>query len=150
MMRAEPTAGLEADVTTLLRERNELTVRVDGDGPDWGLYGEVALEVRCRAFLRGVRAHCHPTEAGWLLQVTGSVIREHPGDLLELYLLIDGKNHDYCQLQGDDPEIPFLFTAPIEGKSAGRRVTVRVDLVNGATIWHTTELDVDLSERAER
>jgi hypothetical protein len=136
----------EAEVTTLLRDRNELVVRVEGDERDSGLYGEVALEVRCRAYLRGVRVYVHPTEVGWVVHVTGGVVSEHPADPLELYLLIDGKNHDYSRLQSDQWETPFQFMAQVEGKQAGEKVTVRVDLVNGATIWHTVELTAELGE----
>jgi hypothetical protein len=148
-MAAAPAAGLEAEVTALLRERNELAVHVEGSGAHRGLYGEVALEVRCRAYLRDVRAYAQPAECGWVVQVAGAVVSEHPADPLELYLLIDGKNRDYCQLQSDLPEMPFHFVAAVEGKQAGERVTLRVDLVNGATIWHTIEMMVDLVERSE-
>src|SRR5438445_34011 len=50
---AEP---FEFEVTGSLRERNELVVDVEGPASSGGLWGEVALEVRCRAFLRGVQA----------------------------------------------------------------------------------------------
>jgi hypothetical protein len=149
-MRADPAGGLEADVTVLLRERNELTVRVERNSPDCGLYGEVALEVRCRAYLHGVRSFGHCVAAGWQVRVTGVVVREHPDDPLELYLLIDGKSHDYRRVQGDESETPFLLTAPVEPKPAGEPMTVRVDLVSGATIWHTTEMNFNLVEESER
>jgi hypothetical protein len=147
-MRADPAVGLEADVTALLGERNVLSVEVAGEGPDAGLYGEVALEVRCRAFLRGVRAVGHPVDAGWHVQATGAVIRDQPGDPLELYLLIDGKHQGYSQLPNHTLEMPFRLSGPVEGVPAGGRVTVRVDLVNRATIWHTMDLQIDLSEGA--
>src|SRR5436189_202502 len=38
-------------ITNLLRERNELTIDVAADGPDGGLWGDVALEIRRRAWL---------------------------------------------------------------------------------------------------
>lgn len=43
------------EVTALLRERNELVVDVESASEHGGICGEVALEVRCSAFLRGVR-----------------------------------------------------------------------------------------------
>jgi hypothetical protein len=143
-MRPTPAGGPEAEVTSLLQDRNEVAVRLEGVGPESGLYGEVALEVRCRAYLRGVRASAHPAEAGWVVRVVGAVISERSADPLELYLLIDNRVQDYQKLQGDQWETPFNLAAPVEFSRAGDRVTVRVDLVNGATIWHTVETVIEL------
>src|SRR5687768_7082609 len=43
----------EAEVTPLLRERNDLLLRVLGKGTDTQYWGEVTLEVRCRAYVAG-------------------------------------------------------------------------------------------------
>ncbi len=43
------------EVTTLLQVRNELVVEVESSSTNGGLWGEVALEVRCTAFLRGMQ-----------------------------------------------------------------------------------------------
>ena len=149
MWLVEAEGGSEAEVTSLLRERNELAVRLDGTEPDCGLYGDVALEVRCRAYLRGVRASAHPAETGWLVQAAGSVVSESPADPLELYLLIDGKTQDYARLQSNRSETPFLLTAPVESKGTGEEVVVRVDLVNGAMVWHAAEMVVRLESRPD-
>src|SRR5947209_8061277 len=53
--RHEGPGPFEFEVTPLLQARNELTVEVDAPAGDGGLWGEVALEVRCTAFLRAVR-----------------------------------------------------------------------------------------------
>jgi hypothetical protein len=37
----------EFEVTNLLRDRNELIVEVESPTGDGGLWGEVALEIRC-------------------------------------------------------------------------------------------------------
>ncbi|HEX4592047.1 MAG TPA: hypothetical protein VH120_19085, partial [Gemmataceae bacterium] len=39
-----------------LAERNELTIELTADSPDDGLRGDVALEIRCSAYLRAVRS----------------------------------------------------------------------------------------------
>ena len=85
-------------------------------------------------------------EGGWVIQVGGEVVREQPGDSLELYALIDGANQDYHQLQTDEPVSDVQFVLPSAGKSDDREVTVRVDLVNVSTIWHTAECVVRLPE----
>jgi hypothetical protein len=143
-MASDPDGRLESAVTELLRDRNELAVDVTAEGPDGGLWGEVALEVRCRAYLREVQARPSCGPAGWVVHVAGSVVSEDPTDPLELYLLLGGQTQDYHRLQTDRLETPFRLTAPVEGRRAGSEVDVRVDLVNGATIWHTAETTVKL------
>src|SRR6266404_1505748 len=51
----DPVAPFEFEVTSLLQPRNELTVLVEASGGSGGLWGEVALEVRCLAYLRSLR-----------------------------------------------------------------------------------------------
>jgi hypothetical protein len=134
----------EFEVTRLLRERNELVVEVEAPADAGSLWGDVALEVRCRAYLRGVRASSHRAGGGWMVQVAGAVVSENPADQLELYVLLNGTTRDYRRLESVQGESPFLFTAPIEDERAGAGVSVRVDLVNGATIWHTVEAVIRL------
>src|SRR5262245_28961668 len=86
---------VEADITYMLSRRNELTVDLlerQTDGPVWQ---EVALEIRCRAYLRAVRANAQRIESGWLIEVGGAVVTEEDGDSLELYALVDGVNRGY-------------------------------------------------------
>src|SRR5262249_56850076 len=64
----------EFDVTRLLRQRNELVVDVAAPSDAGGLWGEVALEVRCTAFLRGVRMWAVPAVAGVELHAAGEVV----------------------------------------------------------------------------
>src|SRR5262245_22574758 len=59
-----PEKPFELEVTRLLQRRNELTVDVEGP-VGGGLWGEVAMEIRCTAFLRAVRA--------WLEMAGGKV-----------------------------------------------------------------------------
>src|SRR5947209_19779684 len=57
-------------VTDLIAERNELTVDVAAEGPTDGLWGDVALEIRCMAYLTGLQAQ--PAAADQI-RVTGEV-----------------------------------------------------------------------------
>jgi hypothetical protein len=75
-----------------------LVVDVEAPTDKGGLWGEVALEVRCRAFLRGVRAW--PEFAGGIVRVhiQGEVVgtSDRP---LELYLLLDDSTIAYRMLE---------------------------------------------------
>src|SRR5262249_14470768 len=71
----------EYDVTALLEKRNRLDVAIESLSPAAGLWGEVAMEIRCTAYLRGVRAGIGPD--GKFL-VFGEVVGM-ANDLLELY-----------------------------------------------------------------
>src|SRR5262249_11540516 len=61
----------EFEVTEILKPRNELVVEVESAAPNGGLWGEVALEVRCPAFLRGVQISFTVTRKGVDLKATG-------------------------------------------------------------------------------
>jgi hypothetical protein len=130
---------VEAEITPLLRERNELTVELNPGDPDQLVWEELALEIRCRAILRNVRAFAQSTADGWMILVFGEVVREQPGDSLEVYALIDGANQGYQQLQNDAEVSRVEFRMPWRAKPGDRGVTVRVDLVNVSTIWHSVE-----------
>src|SRR5262245_29853642 len=72
-------APFEHYVTRLLAARNEVVMEVEGEA-----VGEVALEVRRTAFLRGLSA----TAADGQLRVTGTVVGSAARPL-ELYVLLD-------------------------------------------------------------
>jgi hypothetical protein len=124
----------EADVTELLHPRNELTVVVEG-GVDGGLWGEVALEVRCRAFLRGVQIE--PVVGA--LQIVGTVVGP-VGLQLELYAVLGRRTADYAPVSATPEGTPFQMTAEIPGDaSEDGPVALKLDLVNGASVWYTFE-----------
>jgi hypothetical protein len=137
---------LEAEITSRLSERNELTVELASGDSDRFVWNELALEIRCRAYLRDVRAVADRVEDGWLIRVIGEVVRDHPGDSLELYALIDGANQDYQQPPTKELVSGVQFKLPWKSKPDGGVVTVRVDLVNVSTIWHTSECVVRLGD----
>jgi hypothetical protein len=136
----------EFEISHLLQVRNELMVQVDAlEGPG-GLWGEVALEVRCTAFLRKVRAWLTGRDRDARLHVAGEVVgtAERP---LELYVLFDGATVHYSTLLPVPDGLPFHLIADELSKEQGRpragqpdeRHHVRIDLVNGATIWYAVE-----------
>lgn len=118
----------EFEITGLLQVRNELTVEVSAAGGAGGLWGEVALEVRGPVFLRRVRAW---TVAG-KLHVAGDVGGSSER-ALELYVLVNGETRSYTsQAAGQS----FHVTA-----DPGPRV--RVELVDGAVLWHAVDVDCE-------
>ena len=138
----------EYEVTALLRDRNELLIEVEG-GTDGGLWGEVALEVRCRAFLREMRSEVNVVGKECIqLHVYGEIAGD-AADMLELYMVLDRSTQAYEALP--PPVTTRCFHLASEklsleqwasGPSASHRL--RVDLVNAATVWHTWEQDLTL------
>jgi hypothetical protein len=126
--RHEGPGPFAFEVTHLLGARNELTVEVEAAGGDGGLWGEVALEVRCTAYLRGVRVW---TE-GERLHAAGEVVgtAERP---LDLYVIRGRATAAYATAEAAPEGRPFHLVA--EGVS-GEMGEVRVELVNGATVWY--------------
>jgi hypothetical protein len=132
--RHEGIRPFEFEVTPMLRARNELTVQVEAPGGDGGLWGEVALEVRCTAFLRGARAWISG-EGRPDLHAAGEVVgtAERP---LDLYVIRDRTTVAYTTVEATPEGRPFHLVA--EGL-CDKEAAVRVELVNGATVWYAWE-----------
>jgi hypothetical protein len=125
----EAEGAFTFEVTALLRARNELLLDV-AVVEQGGLYGEVALEVRRTAYLRGVRAE--PNETGGLYvcgEVVGAAARP-----LELYVLRDRFTVGYSVVGAAEEGQPFGL--PIDGAGG----EVQVDLVDGAEVWYTVRI----------
>jgi hypothetical protein len=143
---AEP---FEFEVTRLLRARNELRVEVEASSGSGGLWGEVALEVRCTAYLQGVRVWGERAGEKTRLHVAGAVVGtcERP---LDFYVLVDGATVHYSQREAEPAGKPFqiviedfpLAPARDSAGEAKRAHQVRVELVNGATVWYALEQEV--------
>jgi hypothetical protein len=137
----QPAQPFEFEVTGLLREGNELVVDIEAPAGN-GYLGEVALEVRCSAFLRRVRAWPESTSAGVTLRIQGEAVGtcDQP---LELYVLLDSSTIAYRTIQptalGQSFDIVSdEIVADTWNRLKGQDREVRVDLVNGAVIWYTT------------
>jgi hypothetical protein len=129
----------EFDATGLLRQRNELVVEVEAPSDAGGLWGEAALEVRCTAFLRGVRVWAVAAGEGVELHAAGEVVgtAERP---LELYMILDRSNVAYAVVEAEPGGRPFHLTAEgLTGVDVAAPHVVRVELVNGATVWFASE-----------
>ncbi len=129
--------SVEIDITPFLSPRNELTAEMIDFAPDKGLWNEAALEVRCSAYLRGVRVN----RAHGEIHATGEVVGT-AGEPLELYLVADRSPVDYARVDLACSVQPFALRAPAihaEGQPVGR---VKIELVQGAVVWYTVERDV--------
>ncbi|MGH7171568.1 MAG: hypothetical protein ACRELG_14930 [Gemmataceae bacterium] len=138
----------EFEVTPLLRTRNELVVEIEGDAEQNGLWGEVALEVRCTAFLRSLHRSAILRGDRVELRVSGQVVgvADRP---LEIYLLLDRSVAGYqvvtatAEGQAFDLVVSDLSAAKWRGPEGRLQAqTVQVDLVNGAVVWYTSNGEV--------
>jgi hypothetical protein len=128
------------EVTPLLQERNELVVEVEGQAESGGLWGEVALEVRCTAYLREVQVWVEPAGKAFHLHATGEVVgsADRP---LDLYVLLGRSNLAYTTVEPLEPGQSFHLGANVEREQLqgedGSPALAQVDLVNGAVVWYT-------------
>jgi hypothetical protein len=129
----------EFEVTSLLQPRDELTVEIEASETP-GLWEEVALEVRCPAFLRGVRGWVTLESDGARLQVTGQVVGTSEGPL-ELYVLLDGATILYTPIATSAEGQAFhLEQAKVQLRPAPTEHLAKVELVQAATAWYTVEI----------
>ncbi|MBY0524285.1 MAG: hypothetical protein K2R98_12845 [Gemmataceae bacterium] len=144
--RHEGAGPFEFEITRLLRVRNLLRVEVDGSA-DGGLWGEIALEVRCTAFLRGVRFAADVRESVAHVRASGEVVGSAEG-LLELYLLLDRRTVGYVVVTASEAGQAFSLTSEeLEPDCwrTGADHLLRLDLVKGASVWYQSEQPFDFS-----
>jgi hypothetical protein len=117
-------------LANLLGERNELVIDLDAADPLGGPWGDVALEVRCGAFLTQVRAI---RDGESRLHLSGMVGGEADGPL-ELYALAGGRTIGYRTCVAG---MAFEMTTD---ELTALPPEVRVELVNGAVIWYAVDV----------
>jgi hypothetical protein len=126
---------IEFEISPLLQIRNDLIVEVEAGGGQGGLWGEVALEIRATAFLRKLRFSASPDRDRRRLQVAGEVVGTS-ANTLELYVLVDDKTAIYSTLDAAPEGKPFQLATDQVKQSAGVPHQIRVELVNGASVWY--------------
>jgi hypothetical protein len=129
---------LEFEVTAHLQERNELVVEVEAAHDKGGLWGEVALEIRRTAFLRGVQLKMIQLGENSRVQIAGEVVGTSDG-LLELYVILDRSNIAYTTLLASESGMPFQIVSDQLAPEVCQDAMVRVELVQGATVWYALE-----------
>lgn len=135
----------EFEVTSLLGVRNDLTVEVTAVKQSGGIWGEVALEVRCTAFLESLAYGAKITGDTARLHVEGRVVGSADRSL-ELYLLLDNATVGYRTVEAVPEGQPFqLISDDLDRErwsnpeEPNRVHEVRIELVNGATVWYRAE-----------
>jgi hypothetical protein len=132
----------EFEVTDLLRARNELVVDEESRD-DYGGLWEVALEVRCAAYLRDVCVLPQRDGNDLRLIVTGLVVGVCP-NTLEVYVVAQRSTVAYSTIEATPDGQPFqLLTDPVNDREG--ECLVRVDLVNGASVWFRYETEISWS-----
>lgn len=130
---------LEYEVTSLLGRRNELTVEMNASGEDGKLWDEVALEIRCTAFLRGLRAWIEDPGARARLHVAGTVVGTAERSL-DLYLLLENRTAYHQTVLPEAAGRLFHVTIDKEGREGPWPDVVRLELVDGTVVWDTKEI----------
>jgi hypothetical protein len=131
------TTTCEFEVTELLRDRNFLTLVVRNPGNDTHLWEEVALEVRCQAFLRNLRVTLRLKGDQETLSVSGEVVGEASSPL-ELYVLHENRTILYGPVPAGQRFA--VESEPFSRGRIGHDAQLRVELVCGAVVWHTLEV----------
>jgi hypothetical protein len=140
--RNQSAGAFEFDVTPLLEARNELVVDVDVTADQSASWGETALEIRCTAYLRGLRRSIIVTGQRAEMHVTGQVVGTAER-ALELYLVVDRSVAAYQVVTATEEGQPFeLVAADLSTEGRSHALPVKVDLVNGAIVWYTNEEEV--------
>lgn len=129
--RAE--ASFEFEVTELLAARNHLQVEAEGTIGDDPVWDEVALEIRCTAYLRDMHVWPEQTEAGPCLHAAGTVVGASKQPL-EVYVLCANRTVAYAPVTAGRP---FEVISDPLGDLQG---DIRVELVCGAVVWYTVEI----------
>lgn len=136
VLAKDHTGPFAFDVTRHMKLHNRLEVTIAADSASGGLCGEVALEIRCSAYLCDMQAR---RLADGAVLVTGRVTGTCDA-ALELYGLVDRSHVHYEQIEPRPEGTPFRFVVPprqtpVQG--------VRVDLVHVSTVWYTWETSID-------
>lgn len=113
----------EIEITNRLHERNELSIEFPSATGDVGLAGDIALVIRCAAFLVSV----HAWRSGDQVKVTGSVAGDG-ADPLEVYLIAGDRPCGYRKCRAGEP-------FELQADRAVDDAEIRVELVNVSTVW---------------
>jgi hypothetical protein len=116
----------------LLQSRNCLEVIVESASGDGGLTGDVALEVRCTAFLNNVLATPLQEPGKWRVsgEVAGTADRP-----LEVYVIASSGTLAYGVFSAGSH-----FELLIDKVGEDDLQSLRVELVNVSTVWYVAQV----------
>lgn len=146
---------VEFEVTKRLDERNELVVEVENGRDEGGLWGEVAVEIRCDAFLRDINFRTTLAEKNAILHAEGLVVgqSERP---LEVRLFMDSNQVAEEEVSASAAGTPFhmevgglrVHRARPGVEQTSQFYRVRLDLRQGVAVWYVHEDIVEFIEEA--
>jgi hypothetical protein len=139
VLTGEESGKFEFEVTPLLVRRNQLQVVAEASTSETLLWDEIFLEIRCTAFVRGVRIWTETSADHSRLHAAGEVIG-HAEQPLEVYLLENNRTVGYASVVAGQPFEVISESRGAESRTSGG--SIRVDLVCGAVIWYTIEVPV--------
>jgi hypothetical protein len=126
--------SFEVDITRWLRDRNQLDVTLEAASDSAGLTGEMAMEVRCTAFLRNVQAWT----TDHVLHASGEVVGSCEGPL-ELYAITGRQTVAYAVVQAAPAGQTFhLSTEPT--RPLQESGILHLELVHVATVWYAVDV----------
>jgi hypothetical protein len=138
--------ALEFDVTQALQERNELVIELEKTDETGGPWTDVALEIRCAAFLRDVRLRVTLDGENARLHVTGTVAGETELPL-EIYVILGRFTIAYQTVKAGNA--PFqICSEALPPPRWQVSEDVRVELVQGSVRWYTWEQAFDFRSGA--
>jgi hypothetical protein len=122
----------ECEITLLVKRSNQLSLDVAA-GQRRLPFPQVALEVRCRTFLRQPAWHIDATNCR--LAIAGQLVgaNETP---LELYVRVGEVNVLYTLVHAHESCSPFRYESEIPAAVMDRKMPIQIDLVKGGVIWH--------------
>lgn len=147
--KCEGDGPFEFEIKRLLRARNELVMDVTGT-EQGGLWGDIALEVRCLAYLSYLRLWATYDGETADLHAAGRVVGEADRPL-DLYMVLDRSTAAYATVAAAPGGAAFHIIAeklpPTRWRrqdgQTGEPPVVRVDLVYGAVVWYTAEREFE-------
>jgi hypothetical protein len=147
---SQASGPFEFPITELLRDRNELVAEIESRDDSGSLWGEVALEIRCLAFLRDVQArldsHCRHLIAEGRVVASDKDASPAAGALfnfapLEIYAIYGRRTIAYRTVRAAENGQPFqLMSRELADPTKGE---VIIQLVCGASVWYEVTCKIE-------
>jgi hypothetical protein len=139
----------EFEITRLLQEHNRLEIVVTSTTADGGIPGDVALEIRCTAWLRKLEVGRVRDEETDYLTIRGEAVGEAK-EPLDLYAIVGRSTCIQATVEAEPSGRPFAFTSePLRCERSEIELPVRIELVNGSQVWYEWQGSVVFPPREE-
>lgn len=125
-------AHQECEITSLARRSNSLALNLPAN-PAGPAFPQVALEVRCRTFLR--QPTWHIDTAHQSLEIGGLLVGANESPL-DLYVRVGEVNVLYTPVHADKACSRFRYQIEIRPHAMTVEEPIQIDLVKDGVIWH--------------